>query len=1439
MLSNNSKAFVRFYSRSNFGELAALREQSTNFADEPTYHTNLGEAHRKIDSQLDQLLSEQLSSLSTYQFLQRTKFEVSPELDQMKLLLIERLRQLVSNHSVAYDSLWVSLDNLGMRENNYDQSGAPLHQLTKEDLKVLLTNTGSILSSPMDVVEIRALFQSTSAIGRSWRRDIGNEYVSSPSVNELIKAIEDKYCSILLTGSPGSGKTCVMLAVQDALEQIAQTRSDLLPLFIQAREFADTATEQDRQAHGLPEHWVEKAARMSEDAHVVVMIDSLDVLSIAREHSAITYFLAQIDRLLLLPNITVVTACRDFDRHYDRRIAQRDWDKEVTCQPLDWCTEIAPLLGKLGIDVSTTDATTRDLICNPRELALFAELAQQRGSFNIVTSQELAQRYLAIIVQGNSALGDEAMRAIENIAAEMLKLRSLTVPSQRFTASQDIRRTLLSNKVLHQAENGQLTFGHQTLLDVLVTSGAVRQAETLSEFIQRLSPVPFVRPSIRSYVMQLVSGDRREYRKQLRTVLTGKHAFHLRRLVVETFAELPPCDDDWPLIRDLRTQNHEIFQVIYTQGKHTEWHFFWMKHLVPILRDDCDADGLMIHAHRVSQWKNDDPAGVSAYWAEVLSLESVDKSQLISSMARGIAQVDEYHLGLYVPLLVELIKLPRPQYSFLGHALAYGVKKGGLDDAILWQYIVDEISDEDVLSYNLENKLHCQPHEFGSRNDKFLATRMKESTRLLDLALTTIEKWSEIKRSRYGYAPLSYRSFFLQDTSYADVHSQNEIHHIDSKRVLLDAVETAIVHHAATQSTWWQNNRKRLCFSEEGSLRYFAILACITTPTANIDIISSILCEKTLLESDLSYEVGTLIQKTFLQLEATTQNLILSTILTLHEQTTDEPSHRVWILSKQAQLILTIPCHYRSPNAQAVLDECEKELGPIVRQPHIGHYSGIVHAPFSFEVFLETSDDGVICLLDHYSGHKKDSYDDVLTGGEREVGEQLREAASRQPSRFINLLSANWERVEEHFRDNLMEGVATYLAYRHGNLNTNNNWSPKEEPDAPTLAQQVLDELISHPNHWHHNRAASEAIKSCSYVVKQARDVERLVSLAVGFSTLQEESSVSGDSDDLLTIGLNMARGKVAEALIIVANQLDTEALPWPELLANTLHLFVRDENSAIRALILMRMPYLQSNHPELGWEMFDIAMREGGTGLWAVAEPCLYYAYRKKFEIVTSWLEFIYCEGRGKDLKVWGRISALAAFTKQLDFAIFLEDIKRVKSVEAWLGAASVWSHVGNMHKHRKECLAGLEAGLNEEAPYALAVARKLRSLFREITPLIVVPLELIQRCLSLLETEADSSRRDLFGFDAWLNATSLREPMYALEVTEVYFGYIRRSAIQVYDHEDNLTQLLTRLFAQAEELEEADDGAMLKRVVAIQDELLALGVNGMNEWLEAAERP
>lgn len=83
--------------------------------------------------------------------------------------------------------------------------------------------------------------------------------------------------------------------------------------------------------------------------------------------------------------------------------------------PLDWDRDIAPLIEKLGIASANIDSTTRELIRNPRELALFVELAQREGGFSIVTSQALAQRYLDTVVRANASLGDSAIQAIEAI----------------------------------------------------------------------------------------------------------------------------------------------------------------------------------------------------------------------------------------------------------------------------------------------------------------------------------------------------------------------------------------------------------------------------------------------------------------------------------------------------------------------------------------------------------------------------------------------------------------------------------------------------------------------------------------------------------------------------------------------------------------------------------------------------------------------------------------------------------------------------------------------------------------------------------------------------------------------------------------------------------------------------------------------------------------
>ncbi|MBN9225698.1 MULTISPECIES: NACHT domain-containing protein [Legionella] len=1434
LLAGNKNAEVRFYSRSPFGALAKLREHSTTQPNEISYRASLSKEDKKIDADLALLFSNQTIHLSTYDFLRRTTFETSPDLDRMEIILFERLRYMACNPQVAYNALWTRLDQLGARIDGNKVLALGQHRLTKDDLKAVLHQAGAILVPIMNLVEVRRSFASTSAIGRIWRRDIAGQCITTPVLNELIAAIDSGKRTILLQGPAGSGKTCVMLALQESLEQRARTSTDIVPLFIQSREFADLTTTQDRQAQGLPEQWVEKAARIAEDVRVVVVIDSLDVLSIARDHHALNYFLAQIDRLLLIPNITVVTACRDFDRDYDRRIAIRKWDCELKCHPLNWDVQITPLLNNLGIHTKNIDANTHELIRNPRELALFVELAQRDGSFNIVTSQALAQRYLDIIVRANKALGDTAMQTIEAIAKEMLMSRSLVVPYQCFTASQDIVQALCSLNVLQETQDGKLTFGHQTLLDVLVIRGAVRKGILLNEFIESLPPVPFVRPSIRSFVAQLAVGERRDFRKQLRMVLTGSAAFHIRRLIAESFAEQIPQDDDWPLIRDLRDNHREVFQVIYSQAVLIEWHRFWLKHLIPALKSSRDDEGLTAHAHRISLWKNEDPVGVLALWTEMLSMDWVDGKKISEHLGYYLSEINTENIALAAPLIERLISMPRQEHDLLGHAVARCVATGALKDIWLWRYITCGVN-EDAIGFQSDDRLRCQSHKFENNNDSFFRYRMEQSATLLDLALEWIEHESQSKSLRYGNTRIDYHSQFLYKTSYYDSHSQSDHRYTDSERILLDAVESAIINHAKTHSDWWQRNREHLCFNNEGALRYFAILACTADPVANINLIGRMLCDRGSLESELSFELGTLMQTAFIYFDTLTQDAVMACILAIWEGTlTDEGSH-FWILKKRAELIITIPCHLRSAGAQAILDTYEREEGILVRQPFIGMSGGMVSAPFSFKVFLDSSDCGVLRLLEHYSGHGRD---DLLVGGEREVGWQLREAASRQPARFLSLLPTRWADIPEGFRDDIMGGIANYLLYRFGSLQANSTWAPLDEPDAPTLAIHILDELERHSNHWENNNTASKAVQSCAHVIQDTQNASRLVFLVIGFSGHREESCIKGDFFDLLTTGLNMTRGNIAQALIVLVNKLQENSVPFPDLLLPTLRRFAGDEHPAIRALILNHLPYLQSKNPELGWDLFHFAMRNA-VGLWQIAEPCLYYAHYKHFGKIAPLLLRIRSEGNDKDMETWARISALAALAKHIDFSALLEDLKTLDATEAWKGAASVWTHHENLKKHREQCLIGIETGLNSNWSHAKAISHQMVQLFCENLSVISIPIELIRLLFAIYESDTENKRPSFLGLGSWLNATAHLDPERALTVTEIYLVYVSRTKSYLYDHENNLTQLLTRLFAEAEEREESDHGAMLKRVVLLQDMLLSLGVNSINDWLKAAERP
>jgi hypothetical protein len=1430
-LNKTPGSYVRFYSRDSFGELAKLREYSITHSDERGYCAKLPKKLQAVNSELARQMANHAPNLSPYQFITRTRFETTRDYDSLEHELRERLRRMVSSSEAVYNVLWRQIDQLGARLREGGIS-AVSHRLTKDELRDIVIHAGGIQAQPISSGVERKTFAATSSIGRSWRRDIGGQVIPRSVLSQLLSAIDEKQKAILLTGLPGSGKTCVMLTLQDMLEQRSKTDSSIIPLFIQSREFADLSTVEERAAQGLPGQWVENAARLAEEAHVVVVVDSLDVLSTAREHKVLAYFLGQLDRLLKMPNVTVVTACRDFDRKFDPRITGRQWDSELKCAPLDWNAEVAPLLKTLGVDIGSIESTTKELIRNPRELALFVELAQHKADCNVVTSQALARRYLDVIIKGDPTLGDEALKAIEAIAEEMLSARRLSIPHQRISIPDIIKRKLYSYNVIQETHVGELTFGHQTLLDVLVISGALRKGITLHQFIQSLSPVPFVRPCIRSFMEQLAMGSRNEYRKQIRTVLTGNAAFHIRRLVAESFAEQVPVDEDWPLLYELRNNHSEVFQAIYYQAQRVEWFYFWNKYWVPILLSQKDAEGLSLHFFRSAIWKNEAPQETLAFWATLMDLDYMDQSHLTWRLPSLLKDIDDEYLKDAVPLLERLLTLPKVEHNQLGHAVARYVSAGAIDDSRLWQYIAGDISDEDVMAYEFDNKLHCQPYEFEDREERFLEKRMMESIPLLDLALDSIEKWSWIKSSEYRVG-IKYHENYLRVTSYDDKHSRHDDGpHRGSEKILFDTIEKSILNHAQTQSGWWEANATRLCFNHEGALRYFGILACTTMPQANLILIGHLLTDREILEGSLSYELGVLIKASFIYLASNIQKNIIQTILTIR-QGNEPPDH--WVLRDRAELIAFIPCFLRSPEAQELLDNHERVNGVLIPQPDIYSWCGMVGAPFPFDKFLSVGDGSVLRLISHYAGYAR-THDDFLIGGEEEVGLELRQASSCQPIRFLRLLSANWDDISDRFRDTMMAGIATYLSYRYGDLCADEQWKPLEAPEGCILAVQIIDELERHSSYWHHNRAASSAILACSHVISDTGNAARLTFLCLGYANYHEERI---DEDrDLIQTGINMVSGHIAEAIIIMANHLLENGIAFPELLPSTLLRFARSRYKAHRALLLRRLAYFQHKNYEFGWDIFHEAFKEP-VGLCKHAERCLYYASDEHYDKVEPVLNQIYNEAEGKDLETWGRISALISLSGLLEQSVLLRALHDKNSADAWKGAADVWTSSDNFKRFRQQCITGIEIGLKTDVTCSTVVAREVAKLLREDDAILFIPIGLIQLLFNVLENTVKGENHYLFGIAEWLKACSLHNPEYALNAAELYLAHTAKRNFELHDYGNNFAQLITHLFAGAEEREEADNGAMLRRVVTLQDLLLAKGVDGINDWLKAAERP
>ncbi|HEV2147725.1 MAG TPA: ATP-binding protein [Longimicrobiaceae bacterium] len=1474
-LESHPQAEVHFYSQTPFGDLHRLAETVRSFPDKAAFIAGAAGSVKGILTRFAKIVSRDESA--ALQLGARIFFGPAHTFEEWDRLNLSDLARVVPNPATARDVLERLLSS-----HQAKLRGAPF-LLCKDDVVSALEAHGLYLTPPYSDAETITAFRTASAIGREWIRTVDGEHFTRSAVGAVLRAIDEGRRSVLLTDRPGGGKTCVLLDLADQVE----SDPGAVLLFIKADLFAEASSEEDLQRRGMPSDVVGRCARLAVHRRVVVIIDSLDVLSLHRSHGSLRLFLGLIDRLRTIDGLTVVAACRDFDLHYDPHLRGRTWGETVIIEPLDFDSQVAPLLARWNVAAGELTEEFRQLLQVPQHLRIFERVARSSASglSNVTSAYHLYERYLQEIVAADPLLGAPAMAALACMAERLVERRTLTVAratldgwlnEQAGPETDQLVRRLISQEVLSEPRPGTLSFSHQSLLDCLAVYGALSRSETLLEFIRSKLPVPFIRPTVRVFFFYLRAQDPSRFRQQVRATLHAESlAYHLRRLVAESLAEIVPEDDDWPLLRWLLRTHPDLFGRLLGAMRGDAWLQILTSHVLPLVRGEADLreQWLLPLASHLRTWVQAHPAAVVQIWrdalGDVLANSRERRSQLTWIILNSLDAADVWQTEGIRELLEAMLDERSEDHRYaLGRAISSFVRSTDGGDDLLWRFLTPAGAPEPPhVDYDSGDRVTLGALRFNRHEirDGLLETRLTESDWLLDRFMETVvpphesrdqagDDWSDDADGT------RIRSGNLGSTSYRRRHSRGVLLRYESENFLLDVVEQALTTRAARDDAWWREHEPLLRMRPDLGLRYLLLQAYRANPMANADGVAAQLCDPELLRAgDLDHELGELTLAAYPYLPDDAQEQHQRLVLGLYHLA-PEVEWRDGLAQKMYEFLLWVPRPFRLAETQEFLDEWEPRFGPGRPSPRL-HISDLPEETLlTVDGLLQLSPEGLVRVarfLDAGVGTARMG-EFEYGRGRHSLQRVLRGAAEVEPVRMLDLIDELSDAgVDDGYIDAVVDGVANHLRYRFGSLKPAGDWTPREPlPDGGALATRLLDLLDQYPVLWSFRSTASDVAEACAHVLLDEVGASRLTALlydlsqrlAVPDSTSEHVESQSADdrSDRLLHEAINQPRGVAAIAAVNFCNHLIEHERPIPDLLIRTIHTFAGDPEPSTRTGVLRSLPFTVWARPEVGWPIVESVLRSDPEmpratppTLWRYLEPVLYYQYYQHFDRVAPLLNRLCLEALESAAETYGRISALSWLTGHITAEQIFEHLAGTPE-GAWKGTAQVLCANVESAASRAECRRGLLQMLQREDVPA-AAADQVAHAFSDKGPGAQFTAEIALALISARgEREAPTPGGDksvrLSGVVDWVALESAKNPLSALGVVEALANVFEREGrMSLY----NAGDLVTALSAVLREAEEMDDCELLLRVLAIQDKLLRQGLSEVDELLNRAARP
>lgn len=346
---------------------------------------------------------------------------------------------------------------------------------------------------------------------------------------------EDGPSVILLTGNAGTGKSGVLRQILSCLDECGST---YLAFRVDNRLGIDSAAALGQALYERRENPVFTLQSLASDGTAILFIDQIDAISeISGRTGAIREVVLEFIRFTRFSrNIRIIAACRTYDLSNDSALRELEKDvrvKRIDVKPLDWATEIEPLLRVKNIPFERVTLKQRELLSLPLNLALFLETSTpDEQTFQFQSTSDLFDRLVdkkqrAIRARNYPAFA--LMPALSALAAYMSRDQSLDAPASVIDSLPNAL-DLLSTEHLIIHQNGRINFFHESLFDYAFARSFVAVRKPLLDFLKDDEQHLFRRTQVRQILaMYRQTGPQRHYLTQLRELLTSDDVrYHLK-----------------------------------------------------------------------------------------------------------------------------------------------------------------------------------------------------------------------------------------------------------------------------------------------------------------------------------------------------------------------------------------------------------------------------------------------------------------------------------------------------------------------------------------------------------------------------------------------------------------------------------------------------------------------------------------------------------------------------------------------------------------------------------------------------------------------------------------------------------------------------------------------------------------------------------------------